>query len=665
MNTIVVARIALAVAAVGFLMPWMGVSLFGSGGPSFSGFTLATGLMGGRYAGGAFWPYSAAGIAVLVAMLLSFSGDGKSTGGATGAVSVLAIAATLGGMLWMHAEVDRQAYGMGGLLQEGAGYWLTVISLAVAAVTGFMASAGKEMPKLALQAGAAPARTADDDVAAWDRIANKDNADALQEYLLRHPDGRFSELARMKLERMGVAPLKPAAPPAAPEPAPAAKPALADDLLFPSETTPRVAEKVVADDLLAGASSVGELPKEPGPVSAPALVAGGVLVLLLAGGGVAWWVFNGGLGSSAPEAAAPGTVVEREVANEPAPPVPPSWDELLGHRQITFDVSSPMELDRPIDITFRISPPGPGAPNVEDTVSANLIGRGFDIQMETVERQRFARGANEWRWTVTPREKGEQTLTLELAGHSAADGSAKLVEMFRQAVRVAEIGVVPPGQSGPYWPAAPVRVTATEARFREAPAATPQTKVLGVATPGEELDVVGLAKQPDWYWYEVRFDDGSTGFIRSDLTSAPMRDSPAPPPQVILPDFDPNASPTNAIPPPVNLVPPPASTAQPAASPTRPSPDQYRLFRWLSDSYPASALRARQQGDVTVSMCVGPDGRARDVRLEKSSGVAALDQTTVTEIGSVRFEPGRDAAGNPVDWCNPRYQLLIAWRLPG
>lgn len=68
---------------------------------------------------------------------------------------------------------------------------------------------------------------ADADVADWDRIADKSDPDELQEYLLRHPTGRFSELARMKLDRLGLAPLTtqtPAiaaiAPPAEPTPPP-------------------------------------------------------------------------------------------------------------------------------------------------------------------------------------------------------------------------------------------------------------------------------------------------------------------------------------------------------------------------------------------------------------------------------------------------------------
>lgn len=56
----------------------------------------------------------------------------------------------------------------------------------------------------------------DVDVRDWDRITNKDDPEQLQEYLLRHPQGRFSEMARMKLDKAGITPV--GAPPAATEP---------------------------------------------------------------------------------------------------------------------------------------------------------------------------------------------------------------------------------------------------------------------------------------------------------------------------------------------------------------------------------------------------------------------------------------------------------------
>lgn len=110
------------------------------------------------------------------------------------------------------------------------------------------------------------ARRGGDDVADWDRIQNKDDLDSLQEYLLRHPQGRFAELARMKLERAGVAPLA-----------------------GPSPVTPSSTEREQS------------APSTPEP-SAPArqrklapfwLVVVPVLLVGLAGGAYFWWRQNG------------------------------------------------------------------------------------------------------------------------------------------------------------------------------------------------------------------------------------------------------------------------------------------------------------------------------------------------------------------------------------
>ncbi len=59
-------------------------------------------------------------------------------------------------------------------------------------------------PPIVFPATASPA--SDDDLDFWDRM-DKSDTDQLQEYLIRHPSGRFVELARAKLERAGVAPL--------------------------------------------------------------------------------------------------------------------------------------------------------------------------------------------------------------------------------------------------------------------------------------------------------------------------------------------------------------------------------------------------------------------------------------------------------------------------
>jgi hypothetical protein len=64
----------------------------------------------------------------------------------------------------------------------------------------------RDAPAPAAAAVNPTAATADDDIASWDRT-DKADEDSLQEYLLRHPTGRFRELAISKLTKMGVKPL--------------------------------------------------------------------------------------------------------------------------------------------------------------------------------------------------------------------------------------------------------------------------------------------------------------------------------------------------------------------------------------------------------------------------------------------------------------------------
>jgi TonB family protein len=95
-----------------------------------------------------------------------------------------------------------------------------------------------------------------------------------------------------------------------------------------------------------------------------------------------------------------------------------------------------------------------------------------------------------------------------------------------------------------------------------------------------------------------------------------------------------------------------------------PSADGLALSRWLVTSYPLAAVNERREGDVVLSMCIGPDGRARNVKLVKSSGHADLDATTLRGIASMRFHPACDAQNNPVDWCDPPLPMTVEWRIP-
>ncbi len=154
-------------------------------------------------------------------------------------------------------------------------------------------------------------------------------------------------------------------------------------------------------------------------------------------------------------------------------------------------------------------------------------------------------------------------------------------------------------------------------------------------------------------------------------------DLPPPPPQVILPDFvfetpppQPNAiQQVQAVPNPAP-PPPPAPAAKPAP-PQRPavSPkaDARGFAKLLQDDYPQSALRRKQEGEVTLSMCMSADGRASDVQVIKSSGVDALDDAAVKGIPRLRFTPAKDGQGKAVAWCPPQYPpytMTLVWQLP-
>jgi protein TonB len=144
--------------------------------------------------------------------------------------------------------------------------------------------------------------------------------------------------------------------------------------------------------------------------------------------------------------------------------------------------------------------------------------------------------------------------------------------------------------------------------------------------------------------------------------------------QLQIPDFIVDAPPAPA--PVVRMVenpappPPPAPPAPPAPAPrpvlpsVRPRADQERFQRMLVDDYPPRALRARQEGDVTLAMCMSVDGRASDVTVVSSSGNDALDEAAVRGVGRLRFTPAKDGSGRPVPWCNPKYQMTVQWRIP-
>lgn len=143
-------------------------------------------------------------------------------------------------------------------------------------------------------------------------------------------------------------------------------------------------------------------------------------------------------------------------------------------------------------------------------------------------------------------------------------------------------------------------------------------------------------------------------------------DLPPPPPQVILPDFVFDTPPPqeNAIrevvavakpQAPVAAKPPPA----PPAVTVRSNPKPGKRFE--KPPYPAASQRAGEQGEVTVSVCVGADGRMSDAKIVKSSGFPRLDDATLKGLPKTRLDPGVGTDGKPISVCP--YTFTMVWNL--
>ena len=83
-------------------------------------------------------------------------------------------------------------------------------------------------------------------------------------------------------------------------------------------------------------------------------------------------------------------------------------------------------------------------------------------------------------------------------------------------------------------------------------------------------------------------------------------------------------------------------------------------YIWSND-YPSGALARMEQGTVGFNLDVSDEGRVTYCNVTASSGSEALDLTTCRiMLERARFEPARDAEGNPVP---DRVAARISWRL--
>ncbi|MBI1361256.1 MAG: TonB family protein [Alphaproteobacteria bacterium] len=143
-------------------------------------------------------------------------------------------------------------------------------------------------------------------------------------------------------------------------------------------------------------------------------------------------------------------------------------------------------------------------------------------------------------------------------------------------------------------------------------------------------------------------------------------DKPAPPKPIpdkpkIEPKLD--TPPPIIVPPEIPVVEEPAIVAvpEPAAPPTPPMPDtRPQLVARDKPPYPIAAIRAQEQGDTTLTLCVNAAGRVTDSKILRSSGHASLDDAALKWMSRARFKPAM-LNGKPAAMCN--YNITYSWNL--
>ena len=126
-----------------------------------------------------------------------------------------------------------------------------------------------------------------------------------------------------------------------------------------------------------------------------------------------------------------------------------------------------------------------------------------------------------------------------------------------------------------------------------------------------------------------------------------VKDTPAP-----LPTPEPVAAPTPTpapAAPPVAAA-PPAPPAPPAPAPVSPPRFNVAYLKNPLPPYPGMLRRAGQEGKVLLRVFVTADGRAGEVKLEKSSGFPQFDESAATTVKDWKFQPGKRGDTPEAQW---------------
>jgi protein TonB len=75
--------------------------------------------------------------------------------------------------------------------------------------------------------------------------------------------------------------------------------------------------------------------------------------------------------------------------------------------------------------------------------------------------------------------------------------------------------------------------------------------------------------------------------------------------------------------------------------------------------YPKASLMNEEQGTVSMSFLVSPDGSVTESKLEKTSGFKNLDKAALKSISACKFKPGTKDGSPAQTWAKVDY----AWKL--
>lgn len=121
------------------------------------------------------------------------------------------------------------------------------------------------------------------------------------------------------------------------------------------------------------------------------------------------------------------------------------------------------------------------------------------------------------------------------------------------------------------------------------------------------------------------------------------------------------------VPTPVAAPAPPAPAPSPSAPPAPPTPavvvqpsTQAAHLNNPPPPYPAMSRRLGETGRVMVRVLIGPDGRAQDARIQRSSGYERLDQVALdTARDRWRYVPGTRNGVPEAMWFNVPINFVL------